>query len=369
MSGASGAKRQQIEIESDRVAAELRSRLRQEAVVVQLGQHALAGAELSLLLDEAVARTAQTLEVEYCKVLELLSGGKELLLRSGVGWQEGLVGSAAVGAGRDSQAGYTLLSSEPVIVQDLRTETRFNGPPLLFEHGVVSGMSVVIHGEGRAWGVLGAHTTRRLTFTRYDINFLQAVANVLAAAIQRKQAEEEIARTHAELEMRVQERTAQLERAKAVLEAEIAERLRAEQEITRQQEAIRALSTPVLQVRERLLIVPMIGAIDQARARQMTGQLLQAIRSHRAKVVVIDITGVPSMDAGVANHLDQTVKAARLLVAAVILTGISREIAQTLVAIEVDLSKMKTMGDLQSGIEEAERLLWSAGVPPVPRGF
>jgi rsbT co-antagonist protein RsbR len=127
--------------------------------------------------------------------------------------------------------------------------------------------------------------------------------------------------------------------------------------IRQQQEAIRELSTPVLQVRERLLILPIIGVIDPQRARQLTEQLLRGIRSNRAKVVVIDITGVPAVDATVANHLVQTVDASRLMGATVIVTGLSAEIAQTLVTIGVDLTKMKTIGDLQGGIEEAERLL------------
>ena len=130
-----------------------------------------------------------------------------------------------------------------------------------------------------------------------------------------------------------------------------------ERVIRQQQEAIRELSTPVLPVRERLLILPIIGIIDPQRARQLTEQLLRGIRVNRAKVVVMDITGVPAMDATVANHLVQTVEAARLLGATVIVTGLSPEIAQTLVNIGVDLGKMNTVGDLQGGIEEAERLL------------
>ncbi len=130
-----------------------------------------------------------------------------------------------------------------------------------------------------------------------------------------------------------------------------------ERVIRQQQEAIRELSTPVLQVRERLLILPIIGVIDTQRARQIMEQLLRGIRTNRAKVVVIDITGVAAMDATVANHLVQTVEASRLLGAIVIVTGLSPEIAQTLVNIGVDLGKMNTVGDLQGGIEEAERLL------------
>jgi rsbT co-antagonist protein RsbR len=127
--------------------------------------------------------------------------------------------------------------------------------------------------------------------------------------------------------------------------------------IRQQQDAIRELSTPVLQVRERLLILPIIGVLDAERARQLTQQLLAGIRTHRAKVVVIDTTGVPDVDESVANHLVQTVDASRLMGASVIITGLSPKIAQTLVTIGVDLSKMNTIGDLQGGLEEAERLL------------
>lgn len=136
-----------------------------------------------------------------------------------------------------------------------------------------------------------------------------------------------------------------------------------ERVIREQQEAIRVLSTPVLQVRERLLILPIIGMIDSARARQLTEQLLRGIHTNRAKVVVIDITGVPVMDGAVANHLVQTVEASRLLGAMVIVTGLSPEIAQTLVTLGVDVSKMNTAGDLQGGIEEAETLLGYKVVP------
>jgi rsbT co-antagonist protein RsbR len=130
-----------------------------------------------------------------------------------------------------------------------------------------------------------------------------------------------------------------------------------ERVIRQQQHALLELSTPVLQVRERLLILPIIGVLDQKRARQLTEQLLRGIRTHRAKVVVIDVTGVPEIDEAVANNLVQTVDASRLMGASVIITGLSSEIAQTLVTIGVDLSKVNTSGDLQGGIEEAEHLL------------
>jgi rsbT co-antagonist protein RsbR len=130
-----------------------------------------------------------------------------------------------------------------------------------------------------------------------------------------------------------------------------------EQVIKQQQEAIKELSTPVLPLRSGLLLLPVIGVIDSQRARQLTEQLLDGIRAHRAKAVVIDLTGVPAVDSAVANHLLQTVRAAKLLGANAVVTGISTENAQTLTRIGVDLSGLVTTSDLQSGIDEAEWIL------------
>jgi len=127
--------------------------------------------------------------------------------------------------------------------------------------------------------------------------------------------------------------------------------------VRQQQDAIRELSTPVLQVREGLLILPIIGLIDSLRAKQLTEQLLRAIRANRAKAVVVDITGVPAVDSKIANHLLQTVEAARLMGSRVIVTGLSADVAQALVSIGVDLTRLRTVGDLQGGIEEADKIL------------
>jgi rsbT co-antagonist protein RsbR len=136
-----------------------------------------------------------------------------------------------------------------------------------------------------------------------------------------------------------------------------------ERVIREQQDAIRELSTPVLLVRDRLLILPIIGVLDPARARQLTEQLLAAIRDNRARVVVIDVTGVATIDLTVANHLVQAVEASRLMGASAILTGVSSRIAQALVDLGVDLGAMLTVGDLQGGLEQAERLLETSPAP------
>jgi PAS domain S-box-containing protein len=172
--------------EQKRAEAALETRAHQQSVIAELGSLALSATDLQMLFDRTTLRVAETLRVEYCKVLELLPDGSALKLVAGVGWPPGLVGVATASAGRESQAGFTLLTNEPVIVEDLRTETRFNGLPLLLDHGVVSGISVSILGPERPFGALGAHTTQRRLFTADDVNFLHAVAHLLSVAIQRQ---------------------------------------------------------------------------------------------------------------------------------------------------------------------------------------
>lgn len=180
---------------------ELRTQALQQVAVTELTQRALVETEMQALFEKTVVLVSKTLHVEFSKVLELLPDGKALLLRAGVGWKLGQVGNTTVPADLNSQAGYTLLSStpifiddlithEPIIVEDLRTEKRFSGPPLLRDHDIVSGMSVIIYGVGRPFGVLGAHTTHRRTFTQNEAHFLQSVANILAAAIRRSRVEQ-----------------------------------------------------------------------------------------------------------------------------------------------------------------------------------
>lgn len=182
------------------VEAATRAREAQQGAVASLGQRALEGTDIATLMNQAVALVARCLEVEYSKILELLPDGKRLLLRAGVGWEEDSVGRATVDTRPDSQAGYTLLSKTPVITEDLRTEKRFTGAALLDEHQVISGMTVLIQGRDRPFGVLGAHTTKRRVFNEEDLHFLQAVANVLTNAIERKQIEETLRQKTTEAE-------------------------------------------------------------------------------------------------------------------------------------------------------------------------
>ena len=170
----------------------LQVHIRRQAVVAELGKMALRGEAISTLMGRIVDVVAKTLSVEYCKILELLPDQNVLLLRAGVGWHEGLVGKAVVPAGRDTQAGYTLQTDGPVIVENLLTEQRFSGPPLLHEHHIISGSSVIIQGSARPWGVLGIHTSQQRLFTQDDVNFLQSIANILAEALELKDSVDEL---------------------------------------------------------------------------------------------------------------------------------------------------------------------------------
>jgi rsbT co-antagonist protein RsbR len=130
-----------------------------------------------------------------------------------------------------------------------------------------------------------------------------------------------------------------------------------ERVIRLQSEAIRELSTPVLQLQDRLLLMPIIGVVDTHRAQLIMESALSAIRTRRARVLVMDVTGVATVDSKVANHLLQTVAAAKLMGASVIVTGLSAEVAQSLVALGIDLRGIHAVGDLQSGLEDAQRML------------
>ncbi|WP_435362062.1 sensor histidine kinase [Haloarchaeobius sp. DFWS5] len=178
----------------------LESSIREHEAISQLAAHAITEQDLDALFDEAVTVVAEVLDNEYCKVLELQPEREELLLRSGVGWKDGYVGTATVDSQEESQAGYTLLSEKPVVVADLAEETRFSGPDLLVEHGVVSGISVIIGPAEEPWGILGTHDTRVRDFGRHDVEFVASVSHILHSAIGRMDREAALHRQNERLE-------------------------------------------------------------------------------------------------------------------------------------------------------------------------
>jgi two-component system cell cycle sensor histidine kinase/response regulator CckA len=183
---------------------EIRARVAQQSTVAALGLRALHGTELSALKDDTVQSVAETLGVDYCNLLELLPDGRALLLRAGVNLEEGRAGHETVATGKGSQAGYTLETDKPVIVDDWSKETRFAGPLILKDQAITSGLSVVIPGRERPFGVLTAHSKRERKFTGHDASFLQSVANVFATAIERKQADQKLQESNQMLEMLIE---------------------------------------------------------------------------------------------------------------------------------------------------------------------
>jgi nitrogen-specific signal transduction histidine kinase/HAMP domain-containing protein/ActR/RegA family two-component response regulator len=180
--------------ERERAEKTLLNRSFQQTVVAALGQFAMVSNDVSALLNQAVMLVAQTLEVEYCHVLELQPGGKFLLLRAGVGWKSGCVGKVVLPADPRTECGFTLGAGEALAFERLPAETRFRGSSLLTDHGVVSGISVAIAGHGQAFGTLGAHTAHQRRFTEDEIHFLFSLATVLAMAVERIHSEAELRR-------------------------------------------------------------------------------------------------------------------------------------------------------------------------------
>jgi two-component sensor histidine kinase len=162
-------------------------RIRQQELLAELGVLALQGASFVEMLNHTVRVTAEGLGAEYCKVLEYIPADKRLLVRAGIGWGEGVVGHATVGADLASPAGYALHTGKPVISNHLENEQRFRTPELLIEHGIHRAMNVILQGDGSPFGVLEVDSRSEGEFGEKDIAFLQGAANILGMAIEQQQ--------------------------------------------------------------------------------------------------------------------------------------------------------------------------------------
>jgi signal transduction histidine kinase len=205
------------------------------AVVAELGHAALIGVGVGELLDRACDLLCDTLDVEYAKVLHQPGGSDPLVLVAGAGWHDDvLIGHTTVPRGGDSQAGFTLQSESPVVVEDFSRDHRFSAPQLLVDHGVVSGMSVAVPDLERPYGVLGAHSRSPRSYAQEEIDFLRQVAGVLGGAIQN-------ARTRVNLELRAHRQERQLRFPSAI--ADCAQALLASSGENRLELALEALQS------------------------------------------------------------------------------------------------------------------------------
>jgi two-component sensor histidine kinase len=172
---------------NDLTGSALRQRIRQQELLAELGVFALQRTSFIGMLNHTVRMTAEGLGAEYCKVMEYLPAENRLLVRAGVGWEEGIVGSATVGADLASPAGYALRTGKPVISNHLENEQRFRTPELLVEHGIRRAMNVILQGDGAPFGVLEVDSKSEGEFGEHDIAFLQGAANILGMAIEQQQ--------------------------------------------------------------------------------------------------------------------------------------------------------------------------------------
>ena len=167
----------------------LEVRARQQAAVASLGHRALSISSMADLLEEVVQCVARTLDLPFSSVLERRSDGETLVYRAIAGWKNVAVGSTTVALSESTQAGYTYLRNQPVLVTDLASDTRFSGSTVLRDYNVTSGITVLVPGPGRPYGVLEAHDSRRRDFTQDDVHFMQAIAHVLGSALERHRGE------------------------------------------------------------------------------------------------------------------------------------------------------------------------------------
>ena len=165
--------------------------MHEQSAVARLGELALESADPLILMDVAAEIVAQTLDVPYAGVLELNETRDALVSQAGFGWPESVRG-AVFALGPESQAGYTLTVDEPVVVEDFTTEQRFDDTAVFTELGIRSGVSVRIRGKTGPLGVLGAHAIRAREFAPDLLSFLQSVANILGAALERAAAEQRL---------------------------------------------------------------------------------------------------------------------------------------------------------------------------------
>jgi anti-anti-sigma regulatory factor/putative methionine-R-sulfoxide reductase with GAF domain len=363
------AELEKLERERGPAEEEARRRAAQAALLYEVGQRVSGKLGLDALFSEIVTAIRDAFDYDGV-LLWLVDVGKERVVLETVAGEyadillRGI--SLAIGEGMTGQAAATGeaqvsgdVAENPHYIQKAGETTR-------------SELAVPITSGETVIGVLDMQSDQYDAFDDADVMLMETLADQLAVAIENarlyykvqqeldgrkriekalRESQEALQQSYAEVEKRVEERTAELER-------ESAERERLQRElIEAQRQALRELSTPIIPILDRIIVMPLVGSIDSMRARDITRSLLAGIQKHRAKVVILDITGVPIVDSGVADHLNKTIQAARLKGARTMITGISDAVAETIVDLGIDWQNVATLGDLQSGLIIALRSL------------
>jgi anti-anti-sigma regulatory factor len=282
-----------------------------------------------------------------------------------------------------SVALFVARTREPVILDDTRADARFVSDPRLVAGRARSVLCLPLMHQGRLSGLLYLeHREAPAAFNAARVELLELFASQAAIAVENavlvadvREANEEVRRVNERLEGEVAQRTEELrsknqelghanqrlqieltQREQAEREREQAERERAalqEQMIDTQRSRLQEMSTPLIPITDRIMVMPLIGTVDAERASQVLEVALEGAQRHRAKVVILDITGMKHIDIQVVSSLLNTAAALRLLGAQAVLTGTRPEVAQAMVVLGADLSALVTKGTLQSGIAYA----------------
>lgn len=219
-------------------------------------------------------------------------------------------------------------TGKPVVDLDVPALAEREGWGEIARRGNLRTLVVVpLRAGGTTFGALGATRTEE-RLSEDDVAMLSTFASQLAMTVLRVRAD--------------RERRRQVEALEAANES-LAQLL-----VT-----VRELSTPVIPVHEGVLVLPLVGTLDSLRSAQVTEALLNAIQKEKAEVVIIDVTGVPTVDTGVADHLLRTARAASLLGAKCVLVGMSPVVARIVVELGVELTGLETRNNLEAGISYA----------------
>jgi anti-anti-sigma regulatory factor len=337
----------------------LRQQIQQSRTGVEIGHMVTSATETSAIIERAVQMIHSafgyyhvglfTLDRETGHAILMDAAGERATFLREKGTRLPLSGTTAVAV--------AISQEERLMVTSWQESRSARGNKIEFTHGrLFTRVELVIPLQvgDRILGALDVHRQELSAFSEDDVHVLEGLAGNIANALDgvlhfqdRMEAAAALEKAYAEVEQRVEERTAELQR-------ETAERERLQQEVIEaQKRSIRELSTPIIPIMDNIIIVPLIGTIDAVRAKDITRSLLAGVREHQAKVVIMDITGVPLVDSGVADYLDRTIQAARLKGAHTVVTGISSAVAEAIVDLGIDWTGLETRSDLQTGLRSA----------------
>jgi DNA-binding LacI/PurR family transcriptional regulator/anti-anti-sigma regulatory factor/putative methionine-R-sulfoxide reductase with GAF domain len=308
--------------------------------------------DLDELIQQVVEMVQERFDLYYVGLFLVDEGWAVLRAATGEAGKKMIESGHKLQVGGGSMIGRCVGNRQACVAVDVGEEAvRFDNPLLPLTR---SELALPLVSREGAIGALSIQSAQEMAFGEEDVAVFQTMADQLANAIANARLYDKIQTAYAEVERQVQERTAELEQEVEERERAQAESLRLQQEVIEaQQRSIQELSTPIIPVLEGVIVMPLIGSIDTTRARDVTRSLLAGIREHKAKVVILDITGVPIVDSGVAAYLNKTVQAARLKGARTIVTGISEAVAETIVDLGIDWSGIETLRDLRTGLRAA----------------